>query len=129
MFSARTHSTISIPGPSSRVSPTQEPPGFEDFDFSPWMEMKREPQSGSSKTGGCVNELLDKTDHLRLECGVGPNVSSESGLRTGNLIKSVNGNFLFFFEISVRKVIKFRFKKTLLIYFLIYDYKQCEDLK
>lgn len=89
-----------MPGPSSRVSPTQEPPGFEDFDFSPWMEIKREQPSvsGGSNTGG-VNDLLDRTDHLRLEC-VGPNVSTDSDLRSTNLMKSINGNFFIIFLIN-----------------------------
>lgn len=95
IFSPRTQSTISIPGPSSRVSPTQEPPGFEDFDFSPWMDTQREPQRvGGSLNSQGVNELLDRTDHLRLDCvsSVSNNPGADTAsLRTSNLIKTMNG--------------------------------------
>lgn len=72
-FRPRTQSTLSIPGnfegATSRVSPTLEPPGFEDFDFPPWMDAV----AGVGGTEHPVNDILDRTDQMRLDCvGSGP---------------------------------------------------------
>jgi hypothetical protein len=61
-FRPRTQSALSIPCSSSRISPTLEPPGFEDFDLT-WMDTETsQPQSNVH-----VKELLDKTDKMRID--------------------------------------------------------------
>ncbi|KAI1726849.1 forkhead domain-containing protein [Ditylenchus destructor] len=64
-FRPRTQSTLSIPGNSSRVSPTLEPPGFEDFDFPPWMDAV-----AAGAPAENVTEILDRTDQMRLDGGL-----------------------------------------------------------
>lgn len=56
---------MSIPGNSSRVSPTLEPPGFEDFDFPPWMDAV-----AAGAPAENVTDILDRTDQMRLDGGL-----------------------------------------------------------
>src|SRR5262249_26916190 len=67
----RTQSMLSNAGPSSRMSPTLEPPGFEDFDF-PWMDTTMAGGGGGGGGGGPQpppqqqgNGNLDRTDQKR----------------------------------------------------------------
>lgn len=65
LFRPRTQSILSVPGSSSRLSPTQqEPPGFEDFDFPPYRDSTLNRLGGNN---GSVSELLDRTDQMRID--------------------------------------------------------------
>lgn len=55
MFRPRTQSNLSIPGSSSRVSPSMAADHFDDFDFPPFVE-----------AGAMPHDILDRTNEITL---------------------------------------------------------------
>lgn len=72
MFRPRTQSNISVPGSSSRLSPTIDNT-FDDFDFPPWVD--------TASSVPIPNDILDRTDQMRIDpsrCGLlGNNVQPQ----------------------------------------------------
>ncbi|CAD5206764.1 unnamed protein product [Bursaphelenchus okinawaensis] len=58
-FRSRTQSNVSMPG--QRITPPME--GFEEYKLPPWSGQPLPPQAPS----GMINELLDRTDQIRLD--------------------------------------------------------------
>ncbi|CAD5209876.1 unnamed protein product [Bursaphelenchus xylophilus] len=58
-FRSRTQSNVSMPG--QRMTPPME--GFEDYKFPPWSGQ----QISQPASGATINDLLDRTDQIRLD--------------------------------------------------------------
>ncbi|WKX88214.1 hypothetical protein Q1695_008110 [Nippostrongylus brasiliensis] len=78
MFRPRTQSNLSVPGSSTRVSPSMEHP-FDDFDFPSWVNDATAASSAAaaaaaaaaanatSHAGPIPTDILDRTDQMRID--------------------------------------------------------------
>ncbi|MFH4974261.1 hypothetical protein AB6A40_000970 [Gnathostoma spinigerum] len=79
IFRSRTQSNLSVPGSSSRVSPSAGGDQFEDFDFPPFVEASTMP-----------HDILDRTNEMNLDPNEGP--SYQRGLVPSLLTNSGSTN-------------------------------------
>ncbi|XGW25098.1 hypothetical protein V3C99_006481, partial [Haemonchus contortus] len=74
MFRPRTQSNLSVPGSSTRVSPSMEHP-FDDFDFPSWVNdaaaastaAAAAAAANSNHTAPIPTDILDRTDQMRID--------------------------------------------------------------
>lgn len=80
MFRPRTQSNLSVPGSSTRVSPSMEHP-FDDFDFPSWVNDATAASTATAAGGGggsggngnhtsaapIPTDILDRTDQIRID--------------------------------------------------------------
>lgn len=70
-FSPRTQSNLSVPGSSTRVSPSMEHP-FDDFEFPSWVNdaTAASAAANAANHGGAApipTDILDRTDQVRIK--------------------------------------------------------------
>nr|AOR50894.1 FOXO/DAF-16b transcription factor [Angiostrongylus cantonensis] len=75
VFRPRTQSNLSVPGSSTRVSPSMEHP-FDDFDFPSWVNDAAAASTAAAAAAGNANhssaapiptDILDRTDQIRID--------------------------------------------------------------